>query len=479
MTRDHVGPFTVLPAQATAPIIETDTQRRRAARPRISVLGTGYLGATHAVCMASLGFEVIGLDVDEEKVAALAAGRVPFHEPGLPELLREQLATGRLRFTTSWAEVGQFADVHFVCVGTPQVAGGHAADLRYVDDAVRSLAPHLRTGAVVVGKSTVPAGTAARLAAMLRDLAPNADIELAWNPEFLREGFAIEDTLRPDRLVLGVASPRAEAVLRSVYAPLLAAGTPLVVTDWATAELVKAAANSFLATKISFINAMAELCEVTGGDVMALSRALGYDTRIGNRFLHPGLGFGGGCLPKDIRAFQARAQELGSGASVAFLAEVDAINLRCRERVVAMCEEAVGGSLSGRRIAALGAAFKPDSDDVRDSPALHVARELQLLGADVCVYDPQANVNAARVAPDLDYSDSLFGAVINADLVVVLTEWAEIRQADPAALSVLAAAPRVVDARNCLDVAAWTAAGWDVRAPGLPARRGASVPAAV
>jgi UDPglucose 6-dehydrogenase len=434
---------------------------------RITVLGTGYLGATHAVCMAALGYDVLGVDVDPAKIDALASGRLPFYEPGLPELLAEALATGRLRFTTDFAEAAAFGDVHFVCVGTPQQADSHAADLRYVDSAVTELASRIDRRALIVGKSTVPVGTAERLTALAQSASPaGAQLELAWNPEFLREGFAVEDTLHPDRLVFGVDSAWAEQTLRQVYRPILEDGTPLVVTDLRTAELVKVAANSFLATKISYINAMAEVCEATGADVNLLAEALSHDVRIGGRFLKPGLGFGGGCLPKDIRAFQHRAGELGVGEAVAFLDQVDRINLRRRARTVDLARELVGGAFAGVRIAALGAAFKPNSDDVRDAPALDVARLLYLEGADVVVYDPEAMTNAHRVYPDLVYAPTLADAVDGAELVLLLTEWDEFREADPVALGELVASRRIVDARHALDVDAYLAAGWEYRALG-------------
>src|SRR3954470_11285466 len=377
------------------------------AQPRLSVIGTGYLGATHAVCMAELGYDVIGLDVDQSKVDRLSAGEVPFFEPGLEEMLRKNLDAGRLRFTTSYDDLAAAADVHFVCVGTPQKSSEYAADMRFVDASVAALAPRLTGPSVVVGKSTVPVGTAERIRAYLDDNAPaGRDVELVWNPEFLREGWAIEDTLHPDRLVIGVESERGEQSMREVYAPLLAEGVPLVVTDFATAQLVKVAANAFLATKISFINAMAEVCEVVHGDVKKLSEALSFDTRIGGRFLHAGLGFGGGCLPKDIRAFMARAGELGVDQALSFLREVDAINLRRRARMVDLTREVVGGNLSGVKVAVLGAAFKPNSDDIRDSPALDVASRIQKVGAEVTVYDPAALANARRDYPDLDYADT-------------------------------------------------------------------------
>jgi len=436
-----------------APVVE---------HPRITVVGTGYLGATHAVCMAALGYDVLGIDVDEAKVAALSAGTVPFFEPGLPEKLREALDSGRLRFTTDFDAAARFGDVHFVCVGTPQAPGSYAADLHFVEAAFTELATRIDHRSLLVGKSTVPIGTAARIADDVHAVSPAGDaLELAWNPEFLREGFAVHDTLHPDRLVFGVASAWAEAQLRAVFRPILDRQTPLVVADLATAELVKVAANSFLATKISYINAMAEVCEATGADVTVLATALGYDDRIGARFLKPGLGFGGGCLPKDIRAFTHRAGELGVGQAVAFLEEVDAINIRRRVRTVDLVRELAGGSLDGVRVAALGAAFKPNSDDVRDAPALDVARMLYLEGASVTVYDPEATENAHRVYPDLDFAASLPEAVASAEVVALLTEWDEFRAADPVELGALVAQRRIVDGRHALDADRYRAAGWD------------------
>ncbi|MFC5380242.1 UDP-glucose dehydrogenase family protein [Aquipuribacter nitratireducens] len=443
---------------------------------RISVIGCGYLGAVHAACMADLGHEVVGVDVDPAKVELLAAGKAPFYEPGLPELLEKVMATGRLRFTTDMAEVAG-SRVHFVCVGTPQRKGEYAADLTYVDAAVEGLVPQLRgTGeapALVVGKSTVPVGTAARLADLVADGLPDGEHALlAWNPEFLREGFAVQDTLAPDRFVYGLPDGPdgevAKALLDEVYATPLSTGTPLVTTDYATAELVKVAANSFLATKISFINAMAEVCEKVNADVVALADAIGHDARIGRKFLNAGLGFGGGCLPKDIRAFMARAGELGADQALTFLREVDDINMRRRQRMVELTREVCEGSLLGRRIGVLGAAFKPDSDDIRDSPALNVAAQLRLQGGHVTVYDPQAVENARRVWPDLRFGSSADEAVENADVVLLLTEWREFRDLDPEVLGTKVAHRRVLDGRNALDPARWRAAGWTYRALGRP-----------
>ncbi len=437
--------------------------------PRLTVIGTGYLGATHAVCMTELGFDVLGYDVDETKISKLSTGEVPFYEPGLPELLAKTLDTGRLRFTTSLAEVAEHGDVHFLCVGTPQRKGEMAADLTYVDAAIEDLAPLLTRPCLVAGKSTVPAGTAERLADRLAELAPvGGAAELAWNPEFLREGFAVEDTLRPDRLVFGVRTEVAEAHLRAAFAPVIDAGTPVVITDLATAQLVKVAANAFLATKISFINAMAEVCEATGADVTTLSKALSYDTRIGGRFLHAGLGFGGGCLPKDIRAFMARAGELGVDQALSFLREVDAINLRRRARTVDLARELLDGSFAGARVAVLGAAFKPNSDDIRDSPALDVAAACQRQGAAVRVYDPAAMENARVQEPQLAYAGSALEAAADADIVLHLTEWTEFREMEPAALSAVVRRRNLVDGRNALDPVQWREAGWTYRALGRP-----------
>jgi UDPglucose 6-dehydrogenase len=439
---------------------------------RLTVIGTGYLGATHAAAMAELGFEVLGLDIDPAKIETLAAGRIPMYEPGLEELLGRHVAglpgsSGRLRFTTSWAEVAEFGDVHFVCVNTPQKHGEYACDMSYVNNAFDLLAPHLTRPVLVVGKSTVPVGSAARLA----ELAPaGAAAELAWNPEFLREGFAVKDTLHPDRIVAGVASENAERLMREVYSVPVAEGTPFVVTDYPTAELVKTAANAFLATKISFINAMAEVSEAAGGDVVKLAEAIGHDERIGHRFLRAGIGFGGGCLPKDIRAFMARAGELGVDQALTFLREVDSINMRRRGHMVELAREAVGGagSFLGKRIAVLGATFKPDSDDVRDSPALNVAGQIHLQGGQVTVYDPKGMDNARKLFPTLGYADSALDAVRGADIVLHLTEWREFRELDPAELGAVATRRHVIDGRNALDPVLWRKTGWTFRAMGRP-----------
>ena len=430
---------------------------------KLSVIGTGYLGATHAAAMSSLGFNVVGVDVDESKIAQLRQGRVPFYEPDLEELLKQEVDSGRLTFTTNFAAVAE-CDVHFVCVGTPQKKGSLAADLTYVDSSVATLAPHAKAGSIIVGKSTVPVGTAARLADLLKE--QNPKVELAWNPEFLREGFAVEDTLRPNRLVVGVTSDRAEAVLRQAYAPLIANNVPWIRTDLATAELVKVAANSFLATKISFINAMAEICEVAGGDVTMLAKAIGYDPRIGSRFLQAGIGFGGGCLPKDIRAFMARSEELGARQSLEFLREIDSINLRARQRMIDLVRADIGQDLKGKKIAVLGAAFKPDSDDVRDSPALDIAFQLHEAGADVWIHDPKALKPARARFPQLNYTDSINECMLDSDATLHLTEWKLYRELDPAVLKPQVKNSTVIDGRNALDRELWIRAGWKFRALG-------------
>jgi UDPglucose 6-dehydrogenase len=414
--------------------------------------------------MAELGHDVVGFDVDASKIEMLSAGRPPFFEPELPELLTAGIETGRLRFTASLADV-RGASVHFLAVGTPQTHGSYAADLTFVNAAIESLLPYLSPGDLVVGKSTVPVGTAAGLA----ELVESTGARLAWNPEFLREGFAVKDTIAPDRLIYGVREGDTESVetLDAVYAKAIAAATPRLVTDFATAELVKVAANAFLATKISFINAMSEVAEATGADVTMLADAIGHDARIGRRFLNAGLGFGGGCLPKDIRGFVSRAEELGVGQSVAFLREVDAVNLRRRARMVDLAIESCGGSVDGKTIAVLGLAFKPDSDDVRDSPALEVAARLHELGATVRATDPEAIPTSRRTYPDLDYVATVAEAVDEADAVLLLTEWAEYRSLTPADL-VGATGRILLDGRNVLDQSVWRSADWTIRSLGRP-----------
>ena len=430
---------------------------------RVSVIGTGYLGATHAACMSAMGFDVIGVDVDATKIELLSRGKVPFYEPGLEELLQQEIASGRLTFSTDFQAIKE-ADVHFICVGTPQSENSLAADMKYVDAALDAIAPICKPGSLVVGKSTVPVGTAARLRSKLLSLNPQVD--LAWNPEFLREGFAVEDTLHPNRLVVGVTTDEAENKLKAIYAKNLSENTPWVRADLPTSELVKVAANSFLATKISFINAMAEVCEAAGGDVTVLAKAIGYDPRIGSRFLQAGIGFGGGCLPKDIRAFMARAGELGADQALEFLREIDSINLRARQRVIELVRKDLSDDLTGKKITVLGAAFKPDSDDVRDSPALDIAVQIAAAGAQVTIHDPKAIAPAKKRFPALGFAEDVEVALKGADLVLHLTEWKQYRELDPAKVKALVASPIIIDGRNALDREAWIAAGWKFRALG-------------
>jgi len=430
---------------------------------KLSVIGTGYLGATHAACMASLGFEVIGFDTESSKVDLLSKGKVPFYEPDLEELLAEQIKAKRLTFTNKVEDLSD-ADVHFICVGTPQIKNGNAADLTYVNSALESIAKYVKPGGLVVGKSTVPVGTATKLRNRLLELNPKVD--LAWNPEFLREGFAVEDTLRPNRLVVGVVTDSAEKILKEVYAVNLRENTPWVRADLPTAELVKVAANSFLATKISFINAMAEVCEASGGDVTVLAKAIGYDPRIGSRFLQAGIGFGGGCLPKDIRAFMARAEELGASQAVEFLKEIDAINLRARQRIIELVRKDLSDDLVGKKVAVLGAAFKPDSDDVRDSPALDISAQIQAAGAHVTVHDPKAISNAQKRFPGLSFSQDIDSTLKDAEIVLHLTEWKIYRDIDPTQIKKLVKTAIMIDGRNALDRELWRAAGWKFRALG-------------
>ncbi|WP_353711548.1 UDP-glucose/GDP-mannose dehydrogenase family protein [Arthrobacter sp. K5] len=446
---------------------------------KISVIGCGYLGAVHAATLASMGHTVVGIDVDPARVEQLAGGRAPFFEPGLDELLRDGRATGRLRFSTAFADAAG-AQMHFLCVGTPQSKTSDGADLSYLVSASKSLLPHLSRGAAVVGKSTVPVGTVDKLG---RILAARPDVLLGWNPEFLRQGTAVKDTLVPDRLVYGVrggkegafgrrsdgtqgAARGVTAVLDAVYEPLLRAGIPRLVCNFATAELIKSASNAFLATKVSFINAMSELCDAAGADVTELSEAMGMDPRIGNRYLHAGLGFGGGCLPKDIRSFRAQAQALEVRSVEDWMGVVDSINLGQRARTAEVAKELCGGSIAGRTVTVLGAAFKPDTDDIRDSPALDVALRLASAGAHVTVTDPKAINNSWMRFPQLRFEASAARALEGAELVLLLTEWAEYRDLSPAAVGQLVRRRTVLDARNVLDAAAWQAEGWTVRGLG-------------
>lgn len=437
---------------------------------KVTVIGLGYLGATHAVAMAELGHEVIGIEPDSKKLESLAAGILPFHEPGLDAALPKAISSGKLKFQSEHNELSASADLHFICVGTPQTKGSDAADTTYVVAAAKELAKWIKPTSVVAGKSTVPVGTAATLREAMNEIA-GFDVHLAWNPEFLREGTALEDSLKPDRIVVGTWSQHSVDVLREVYAPILATGTPFLELDVPTAELVKVAANAFLATKISFINAMAEVAEVSGADAVALAKAIGYDERIGNKFLRTGIGFGGGCLPKDIRGFVARAEELGVGSAVDFLKDVDAVNLRRRDKVVELAKQELG-SLSGKAITMLGISFKPDSDDLRDSPALEISQRLTALGAKVTVHDPVSLTPLATRSPELYREEDLLKAATGVDLVILGTEWKLYREIDPVEFGKVVATKTIIDGRNVLDVARWQAAGWRVIALGRNVHNG-------
>lgn len=434
--------------------------------PKITVIGTGYLGATHAASMAELGFDVLGVDVDPAKIEKLAQGILPFHEPELPELLLKHAGTGRLRFTTSIQEAAEYGDIHFIAVGTPQKEGDNAADMRYVYDAVSSIARLAKKDCLIAGKSTVPVGTSRELIKLIeREKSPDVEIQLAWNPEFLREGFAVKDTLEPDRLIVGAQDERAVNALRLVYDDAISRATPFIASDFETAELTKVAANAFLATKISFINAFSEVTERVGGDIKVLADAIGYDARIGRRFLNAGVGFGGGCLPKDIRALQARVSELGLDRTMSFLHEIDQINLRRRERVVDLVKSVLD-ELTDKKIAVLGATFKPNSDDVRDSPALDIAAQLYNAGADVSVYDPQGMPNSAKRFPRLTYAPTIEDCLESAEMVLLLTEWTEFRELNPETVSTFVSKKRILDGRNVLGETKWERAGWEFYALG-------------
>ena len=432
---------------------------------RLTVIGCGHLGATHAACMAEIGHDVLGIDIDEDKVELLNTGRAWFLEPGLDEMLARHTRSGRLRFTTSFKEAAAYGTVHFLGVGTPGLPDNNGYDLSQVFGSVAALAPHLTGPALVIGKSTVPPGTTSRLVHELRMTAPAGDaVEVAWNPEFLREGHAVSDTLRPDRIVVGVPSMAAEATVREVYQPMTEAGVPLVVTDAVTAELVKGAANAFLATKVSFINAMADICVSTGADVAVLADAVGMDQRIGRAFLTAGLGYGGGCLPKDVRGLASFAATAGARAAAGLLSVVDEINSGRRQQVVDLAHRLLG-ELAGKRIALWGAAFKPGTDDVRDSPGLDVADRLSRLGAEVVVYDPQATGNALIAFPHLGYADSAVAAAHQADAVLVVTSWPEFAAIDPSATIIAPRSRLLIDACQVVQAALWRAAGWTVAAP--------------
>jgi UDPglucose 6-dehydrogenase len=416
--------------------------------------------------MASLGHDVVAFDLDSEKIAEFSSGNLPFFEPGLADLLKAGIKSGKLRFTNELADAISNSEVHFICVGTPQVIESGAADLSQIHSAVKAMAPLLSEGSTVVGKSTVPVGTASWVNKYFSEHAAQ-NVKLVWNPEFLREGFAVKDTLHPDRIVLGVSNDSDSSLLEKIYSSTIESGTPVIITDYATAELVKVAANAFLATKISFINAFADLCDVVGADVTTLADAIGHDTRIGRRFLNAGIGFGGGCLPKDIRALQARANELGMKDQFEFLNQIDHINTGRRSYLVQQVAIELG-DVKSKNVAILGVAFKPDSDDIRDSPAISIAKRLIELGANVTVHDPEALQILSKIHPEIKTSNKVEDALANADLVLHLTEWQQYRELDLTQLSKLVKTRTIIDGRNILDRATWNSAGWKIIYLGRP-----------
>ncbi len=431
---------------------------------KISVIGLGYLGTTHAVAMAQLGHHVIGIEPDDTRIQALAAGILPFFEPGLEDALRQAVSSGNISFQTQHDDLSAASDIHFICVGTPQISGQQSADTSYVFAAASQLAAVLKPSSLVVGKSTVPVGTARNLITTMQEISGFTP-RLCWNPEFLREGTALADSMSPDRIVIGSDDPEYNQALKTCYQTMTDQGIPILELDLETTELVKVSANAFLATKISFINAMAEIAEASGADAVRLAEAIGLDNRIGKSFLRTGIGFGGGCLPKDIRGFIARADELGVGESLAFLKEVDQINLRRRQRIVSLATEELG-QVSNKKITMLGISFKPDSDDLRDSPALEIALRLQALGGIFTVHDPVSLEALEKKSSGLISESDLLAALKDADLVILGTEWVEYKKLDPEALSSLPRVKTIIDGRNILNVESWQKAGWRIIAPG-------------
>jgi UDPglucose 6-dehydrogenase len=438
---------------------------------RIAVIGTGHVGLVTSVVFAHLGHEVGATDVDSEKIALLKRGSSPFYEPGLDELLSDGLATGRLEFRRETPDVVKDVDVAFICVGTPPRADGDAS-LVFVERSAREIAGHATGPLLVVEKSTVPAGTALRMHAILQQQRPDLELDIVSNPEFLREGQAIEDSLRPGRILIGAETTHAFEVMRDLYRPLTRKGTPLIETDLATAELAKHASNAFLALKISFANAMARICEAVGADVVTVADILGSDPRIGRAFLDAGLGYGGFCFPKDIAAFQRLVGRLGW--NLPLLGEIARINEEAVENAAEKVRDALW-NLEGKRVALLGLAFKGDTDDVRFSPALELARRLLAQGAHVVGYDPKASINAKAELPELEISLNPYEAGLGADCIVVCTEWEEFRALDLGALKSAMAYPNVVDGRNLFDPEAMRTLGFTYyptgRRPVLPIKR--------
>ncbi len=426
---------------------------------KITIIGTGYVGLVTGACLAEFGHHVTCMDKDTTKVDALQAGKIPIYEPGLTELVRKNSGEGRLVFTTDLAACVPGAAAVFIAVGTPTSRRGDGyADLTYIHAAVRELAPYLSGYTVVIDKSTVPVGTARQVARLIREENPTADFDVVSNPEFLREGAALGDFMRPDRIVIGSESPKAQAVMKEIYDPLYLISTPFVFTGLESAELIKYAANAFLSIKISFINEMANLCEEVGADVVDLAKAIGLDGRIGSKFLHPGPGFGGSCFPKDTIALLRIAQEYGvSARSVAAAVEINAAQ---KAGMVKKIREALGGDVAGKTIGVLGLTFKPETDDLRDAPALSILPPLHEKGAKIQAHDPQGMEEAKKLFPEFSYVQGVYEAADGADALVLMTEWNQYRAIDLERVKLLMRNPLFIDLRNVYTPARMQAAGF-------------------
>jgi UDPglucose 6-dehydrogenase len=440
---------------------------------RIGVVGTGYVGLVSGACFAEFGVDVCCIDKDAEKIKRLKKGEIPIYEPGLEDLVEKQVKAGRLSFTTNLAEAVHPADAVFIAVGTPSRADDGHADMTYVYDAAREIARQMNGYKVIVVKSTVPVGTAREIERIIRAERPDAQFDVCSNPEFLREGAAINDFMRPDRVVIGAESDRAKEIMMELYRPLYLNETPVVVTTSETAEIIKYAANAFLATKITFINEIANLCEKTGGNVQHVAKAIGLDGRIGKKFLHAGPGFGGSCFPKDTLALTQIGQKFDAPQNI-----VETVVWVNSERQRSMAERVVkacGGSVEGMKIAVLGVAFKPNTDDVRESPALTIIPLLQEHGADIAAYDPIAMKHAADHLENVTWAKDSYDAAAGADALVIITEWNEFRALDLNRLGATMKTKRIIDLRNIYKRKPMREAGFHYISIGRPEVRPKSV----
>jgi len=425
---------------------------------KITVIGTGYVGLVSGACFSEFGFHVTCVDKDTKKIERLQQGEIPIYEPGLDDLVHRNVAAKRLNFTSEITDVVKDADAVFIAVGTPERRGDGHADLSYVYAAAKEIAPHLDGYTLVVTKSTVPVGTGREVEGIIRQTNPDADFDVASNPEFLREGSAITDFMRPDRVVVGAEGSRAQAMMKALYRPLFLLETPILFTNLETSELIKYAANAFLALKISFINQMADLCEKIGADVHDVAKGMGLDKRIGSKFLHPGPGYGGSCFPKDTQALVRTASQFG--APVSIVEDVVRYNAARKQSMGKRIIAAAGGEVSGKTIAILGLAFKPETDDMRDSPVLDIIPQLLDQKAKIKAYDPAAMAQAAPLLPDeVEYCDRAETAITGADIVVIVTEWNEFRAISPISLADKMSGRLIVDLRNIYDPAAIVEAG--------------------